>query len=176
MFDETKYYLGALCKHGHEYAGTGKSLRYKVQWKCVQCMRDHVKKWRETNPEKKREMDRQYVKTAAGKHTRHKANHKYAQSERGKATILTSVKRYQHSRRAGGKLPTTAELNSLFDRQGHHCIYCFEPLTYTTYTIEHILPVSRGGTNTPNNLAFACGPCNSSRKDRPFSTWYGRKV
>ncbi len=27
MFDESKYYLGKLCKRGHEYEGTGKSLR-----------------------------------------------------------------------------------------------------------------------------------------------------
>lgn len=38
-FDETKYFLGRLCKHGHDYKGTGKSLRNKVlnNKACVEC-------------------------------------------------------------------------------------------------------------------------------------------
>ena len=39
MFDESKFYLGRLCKRGHEYEGTGKSLRYL--WRgCVECRFD----------------------------------------------------------------------------------------------------------------------------------------
>jgi len=28
-FDKSKYYLGTVCKRGHDYEGTGMSLRYK---------------------------------------------------------------------------------------------------------------------------------------------------
>lgn len=37
-FDTTKYYLGKLCKHGHEYEDSGKSLRVK-HGDCVECKR-----------------------------------------------------------------------------------------------------------------------------------------
>ena len=33
-----KHYLGKLCKHGHEYLDSGKSLKYKSASKCVQCV------------------------------------------------------------------------------------------------------------------------------------------
>jgi hypothetical protein len=36
-FDSTKYYLGTLCKRGHDWNGTGMSLRYGST--CVKCMR-----------------------------------------------------------------------------------------------------------------------------------------
>ena len=32
-----KYYLGSLCKHGHDYLGTGKTLRYTKWRSCIQC-------------------------------------------------------------------------------------------------------------------------------------------
>jgi len=38
------------------------------------------------------------------------------------------------------------------------CRYCGE--RYFPLTIDHILPVSRGGINNRENLAAACWPCN----------------
>ncbi len=36
-FDKDKYYLGRLCKYGHNFDNTGKSLRYKSSRQCVEC-------------------------------------------------------------------------------------------------------------------------------------------
>jgi hypothetical protein len=36
-FDATKYRLGKLCPQGHEYEGTGRSLRRQKQGDCVEC-------------------------------------------------------------------------------------------------------------------------------------------
>jgi 5-methylcytosine-specific restriction endonuclease McrA len=33
-------------------------------------------------------------------------------------------------------------------------------------TIDHILPVSRGGTNDVENLCVSCGPCNGRKRDK----------
>jgi 5-methylcytosine-specific restriction endonuclease McrA len=33
-------------------------------------------------------------------------------------------------------------------------------------TQEHVIPVSRGGGTTAENIVPACGKCNSSKKDR----------
>lgn len=40
------------------------------------------------------------------------------------------------------------------------CVYCGEPLTADTLTIDHVIPLSRGGTNFERNKAPACRPCN----------------
>lgn len=44
-------------------------------------------------------------------------------------------------------------------RQSRRCAYC--PAAATT--IDHVIPLSRGGTNFEGNLAPACRSCNSSK-------------
>jgi hypothetical protein len=41
-FDEEKYYLGSLCKRGHDWNDTGKSRRYKNKGVCVDCVNRKV--------------------------------------------------------------------------------------------------------------------------------------
>lgn len=49
------------------------------------------------------------------------------------------------------------------ERDGRACVYC----GHTKYlTLDHLLPVSRGGDNNELNLAIACRPCNSKKRDR----------
>ncbi|NUR27233.1 MAG: HNH endonuclease [Catenulispora sp.] len=66
------------------------------------------------------------------------------------------VTRWRHSRgpawsRAG-----------VYARDGHRCAYCGRP----AYTIDHIVPRSRGGLNSWLNTVAACGPCNQRKADR----------
>lgn len=51
-FDSEKYYLGKLCKRGHAWNGTGKSLRYKSQRSCFYCRKEDLVEWRRLNPDK----------------------------------------------------------------------------------------------------------------------------
>lgn len=37
--------------------------------------------------------------------------------------------------------------------------------------IEHMDPISRGGADTPANIAFACASCNSAKGSMPYSLW-----
>jgi hypothetical protein len=41
MIDETRYFLGTLCKRGHSHEGSARSLRYQKTPVCVQCAIDH---------------------------------------------------------------------------------------------------------------------------------------
>jgi len=54
-------YLGKLCKRGHDWNGTGKSLRYK-SGACVKCTAETYRKWRKNNPEKVKENDRRWYR------------------------------------------------------------------------------------------------------------------
>jgi HNH endonuclease len=40
------------------------------------------------------------------------------------------------------------------------CAYCFEPLTLNSGTIEHIIPISKGGNHLKNNIKVSCSHCN----------------
>jgi len=46
------------------------------------------------------------------------------------------------------------------------CIYCHKELAKREATLEHKQPLSRGGTNTKENLAIACMYCNISKGDK----------
>lgn len=57
-------------------------------------------------------------------------------------------------------------------RDGHVCSYC--GVTEAQWCVDHIIPLSRGGTNDPDNLVACCFPCNSSKSDKLLEEWGGR--
>ena len=58
----------------------------------------------------------------------------------------------------------------LFARDGRRCSYCgrheLELRGREFLTRDHVLPISRGGTNDWTNCVTACGPCNTRKADR----------
>ena len=52
-------------------------------------------------------------------------------------------------------------------RDNYTCIYCgVDSLPTSKYTVDHIIPQSRGGKNTWGNTACACFGCNQRKADR----------
>lgn len=51
----------------------------------------------------------------------------------------------------------------LIRERGPTCEFCHNEFTPERLTIEHVRPISCGGTNDPGNIALACGPCNLER-------------
>ena len=51
------------------------------------------------------------------------------------------------------------------------CIYCHSKTDLTT---EHILPRSRGGPDTVDNVIRVCKSCNSSKGSKRLYEWFGR--
>ncbi|SAL52453.1 HNH endonuclease [Caballeronia concitans] len=46
-----------------------------------------------------------------------------------------------------------------------NCPYCFEALTITDAHLDHIYPVSKGGTSREANLVLVCAQCNLAKKN-----------
>jgi 5-methylcytosine-specific restriction endonuclease McrA len=51
---------------------------------------------------------------------------------------------------------------AVFARDDYRCQYCGERAD----SIDHVLPRSRGGPHTWENVAAACRPCNLTKRDR----------
>ncbi len=67
-----------------------------------------------------------------------------------------------HSRRsaAAGSYSRT-DVDRLFQQQDGKCAYCSCKLR--RFHVDHIIPLARGGSNWPDNLALACTFCNLSK-------------
>lgn len=57
----------------------------------------------------------------------------------------------------------------VFIRDGFRCRYCGS--TEQPLHCDHVVPVSRGGTNDLSNLACACAFCNLSKGDKLLEEW-----
>lgn len=44
------------------------------------------------------------------------------------------------------------------------CYYCREEISLQTATMDHIVPIARGGKSTKGNLAVCCKECNTQKK------------
>jgi len=53
--------------------------------------------------------------------------------------------------------------------KAEECIYCG---ARKDLTLDHILPRSRGGLDTPDNAVWVCKSCNSSKGDKRLYEWY----
>lgn len=52
-------------------------------------------------------------------------------------------------------------------RDGHTCRYCGAKAPDVTLTVDHVIPVTLGGGDEPNNLVTACQPCNAGKSSIP---------
>ena len=54
----------------------------------------------------------------------------------------------------------------IYMRDKYRCQYCGEKKKAGDLTLDHILPRSRGGDNSPVNVVTACLPCNNRKGNR----------
>jgi hypothetical protein len=52
------------------------------------------------------------------------------------------------------------------------CVYCRSTKDLTT---DHLIPRSRGGDDSADNVVLACQPCNASRGEKGIFEWLGLK-
>lgn len=50
----------------------------------------------------------------------------------------------------------------ILKRDNHICTYCGQEAT----TVDHIIPLSKGGTDDDDNLTSACTTCNYGKKNK----------
>lgn len=151
------------------------------------------REWYEANKEKKAEYDRKWRAENQDKRTANKR--KWYEANREKADAYACQWYHDHPgtktaieyRRRGRKTEaggsyTAAEWKALVEHCGGKCLCCGR--TDIPLTVDHVIPISKGGTSNIDNLQPLCTSCNSRKRDniidyRPGSglgRWIQRKL
>ena len=64
-------------------------------------------------------------------------------------------------------IPYRQNKHVLFGQQEGMCNGCRVMFPFRNFTVDHMVPQSRGGTDHLDNLQLLCGACNSVKGDRP---------
>jgi 5-methylcytosine-specific restriction endonuclease McrA len=121
-------------------------------------VRAYKRKWAQENKSKLLLQHREY-RTLNAERLR-KYFREYAAKNPGKTRSYYNNRR-SRKKNADGFF-TESDVLAMFESQRGFCFYCPADLT-DYFEIEHRLPVSKGGTNWPDNLALACRWCNGSK-------------
>ena len=78
------------------------------------------------------------------------------------------AKRKALARNAGVLDVSARDWRRLCSRHGWRCFYCSAK---APLTMDHIVPIIRGGRHSIGNLIPACGSCNSSKSRRFIMEW-----
>ncbi len=57
----------------------------------------------------------------------------------------------------------TKDLKEMLERQGHKCALTGRPLTPENCAMDHIIPLSRGGTHTKDNAQLVAAEVNKAK-------------
>lgn len=80
--------------------------------------------------------------------------------------------RVRAKRRAAPGAHTEAELLARLAAADGTCVYCRGSLG-DDMELDHIQPLSRGGSNSIENLVYACRDCNQRKFNRTLEQWLG---
>ncbi len=76
--------------------------------------------------------------------------------------LWTDPKRLKKEREKAKKLRKSQWwLNQIQKRKCHYCEKNFPP---EKLTMDHIVPLARGGSSTPGNVVPSCNQCNQNKK------------
>ncbi len=189
---ETKPLNEQNFKRGKTYAGGWRP-------RCRECLnaegrryaREHAeenaarsKAWREVNREwvrqrtaanqKVKQPSRTLVQRARREATRELVREKARAAYRARPE---KFRNYQHRRRAhklaAEGMHSADDVLKQYGAQQGRCWWCFAELG-SNYHVDHRIPLSRGGSDGPENIVCACAHCNQTKNAKLPHEWNGR--
>jgi 5-methylcytosine-specific restriction endonuclease McrA len=131
---------------------------------------EHIKEshmqWRIENPEYHKQWrieHAEYDKQWRVKHAKQKKEYdKQRQIENPEKSRAKNRKRRALKLGASG-YHTENDLQYIYEQQKGKCISCGNKFSYNKMTVDHIKPLSKGGSDLPYNIKLLCKSCNSSK-------------
>lgn len=71
----------------------------------------------------------------------------------------------------------TRHRKAVMQRDGTSCYYCGKPnLSGRSATLDHVVPLCNGGTDSVDNLVLACPRCNSQKQSSTLEDYIARRL
>jgi 5-methylcytosine-specific restriction endonuclease McrA len=164
------------------------ALEKRALW--LEGTRRRNKKYRAKNRDKFRRLDAVYYKKRIDKKKQYNAKWNSANKERHRLTTLgwraknkeklrstkkmwnranpERIRVYNRNskvkRRSAIGKHTLCDIRKIIVAQKHRCAYCAISLKKTERHVDHIVPISKGGSNNKQNLQILCVPCNLAKQ------------
>lgn len=157
MIQQHKYYLknkDYLMEANRRYKTENKEnvskQRKRYYQDNIEKVKELQKQWRENNPEKMKEWHRKYFKTEIGRASKQRALFKRRTNIKNSVNTLTAQ-----------------EWANILEAHNYRCAYCGVEFNCGLLpTRDHIIPISKGGHNTKENVVPACKSCNSKKYNK----------
>jgi len=139
-----------------------KRYRQKDRAKMLACLR--TKKYRKLHPltdeqlTEKRKTDREYGKSKKGRDINKIAQKKYGKTAKGKITKKNGRAKKRSLEKAG-----TIKLSEWLiklEEHGNKCVFCG---SIGNIEMDHIIPLSKGGSHHISNVQPLCRSCNARK-------------
>lgn len=173
------YFTGSYCKYGHL------APRHTKNSTCVECQKIRIKNWSIKNKERvyqyNKELYLSQKNTIGNWYHRNKQkaleyNKKYRQMNRDKVNQIAKNYTIRHPERrletcrlssrnrrskvsGAGGFHTKQDIIEIYLAQNGRCSYC-KVKVGRKYHVDHIIPISKGGTGSKDNLQICCPSCN----------------
>ncbi len=125
--------------------------------------------WRKDNPEKYKsgylEQSRNYYKNNKDKIL--EWGREYSKNNPLLGRVRTAKRRAK--KRDSLEHYTVMQINEMLLKQGHRCNICDAKFDVVGYHIDHIIPISRKGVDTIDNIQLLCPYCNLSKGNKTMS-------
>lgn len=156
------------------YCNQAKSLeefRFQVGFQCKDCHRAQMKFYNEQHREQLAERSRVWYRENKTRRKQYDTEHRDKRRKQRSRWALSNPEKYRAKNRAKSARRralrresngtfTPRDIIAIYENQKGACFYCMDDLG-NNYHIDHFMPLSRGGDNSPSNLRLACPKCNT---------------
>ena len=144
-------------------------------------IKDVQKEYREQNKEKVKEINKEYRDSIKNKYGVSNITLRYREDENFRLQCNLRASNHQNLKRAleyynngkSDKLPIKSPsrmLLKLYEIQNHNCPYCSNNMKDDIH-IDHIIPLSKNGSNEVHNLILCCSNCNLRKSAKELDVW-----